>query len=242
MHADSLLIQPNFSSKLMITWLNLFENRFLIRFQIDRKCMVTRLINCSKFHFRSTFISSNWIKSGFSNKMSHAIINFEDKFGWIKSESTCICFTWLPPSHTLLGQKLDPRVTLWDTLAGLLISILKTNLSVSIFSSIFPMASVCFWSFCSKSSIRVSSKSSVEFNFEIFWFTSLNLWSTDDDNASSWPWVSPIAPARVSSLACRSTMLAWISSTDSSKETTEPRVVKWIARIAIIVKKTQFRN
>ena len=37
MHADSLLIHPNFSSKLMIMWLNLFEYPLLIRFQIDRK-------------------------------------------------------------------------------------------------------------------------------------------------------------------------------------------------------------
>ena len=28
MHADSLLIQPSFSSKLMITWLNIFKNSF----------------------------------------------------------------------------------------------------------------------------------------------------------------------------------------------------------------------
>ena len=116
MHANSNLIHPNFSSKLMITWLNLFENPLLIRFQTDRKLtfdpvrtnesgskmsfrtihcpvidklfensiliqfeltkvdqkwlfelfMVTWLINCSKNHFWSTFISSNWIKSEFS--------------------------------------------------------------------------------------------------------------------------------------------------------------------------------
>ena len=37
MHADSLLIHPNFSSKLMITWLNFFENPLLIRFRTERK-------------------------------------------------------------------------------------------------------------------------------------------------------------------------------------------------------------
>ena len=40
MHANSLLIYPNFSSKLMITWLNFLnflENRLLIRFQTDLK-------------------------------------------------------------------------------------------------------------------------------------------------------------------------------------------------------------
>ena len=33
MHADLILIHPNFSSKLMVTWLN----PLLIRFQTDRK-------------------------------------------------------------------------------------------------------------------------------------------------------------------------------------------------------------
>ena len=37
MHADSLLIHPSFSSKLIITRLNFFENPLLIRFQTDRK-------------------------------------------------------------------------------------------------------------------------------------------------------------------------------------------------------------
>ena len=36
-HANSLLIHLNFSSKSMITWPNLFENSLLIRFQTDRK-------------------------------------------------------------------------------------------------------------------------------------------------------------------------------------------------------------
>ena len=36
MHADSLLIHPNFS-KLMITWLNFIETPLLIHFQTDRK-------------------------------------------------------------------------------------------------------------------------------------------------------------------------------------------------------------
>ena len=37
MEVDSLLIHLNFSSKLMITWLNLFETPLLICFQTDRK-------------------------------------------------------------------------------------------------------------------------------------------------------------------------------------------------------------
>ena len=30
------------------------------------------------------------------------------QFGWIKSETACICFTWLPPPYSLLDQKLYP--------------------------------------------------------------------------------------------------------------------------------------
>ena len=77
MHADLLLIHPNFSSKLMITWLNMFENLLLIRFQTDRKLTFDPvrtnkdvinhvIVNCSKTHFWSTFISSNWITIEFS--------------------------------------------------------------------------------------------------------------------------------------------------------------------------------
>ena len=92
-HTDSLLIHPNFSSKLMITWLCLFENPLFIRFQTDRKLTFDPVrtkeggsklrirtfyqsrdhefinhvtMNRSKTHFWSTFISSNWIKSEFS--------------------------------------------------------------------------------------------------------------------------------------------------------------------------------
>ena len=118
MHADSLLIQPSFSSKLMITWLNIFKNSFWsgsnqwrwIKRVFDQ--FINHVImNCSKTHFWSTFISSNQIKSEFSEKLSHVIINFEEKLGWIKIESALIWYTgWLPPSHTLLDQKLDPRV------------------------------------------------------------------------------------------------------------------------------------
>ena len=103
MHADSLLIHLNFFWKLTITWLNFFENSLLIRFElmeVDQKWVFDQFINhvimnCSKTHFWSTFISSNRIKSEFSKKLSHVIINFEEKLGWIKSESACIYFTWL---------------------------------------------------------------------------------------------------------------------------------------------------
>ena len=66
----------------------------------------------SKVNFRSVW---KRIKSGLSNKVSHVIIYFEEKLGCIKSESPCICFTWLPPSHTLLDQKLDPRVIWFES-------------------------------------------------------------------------------------------------------------------------------
>ena len=105
----------------------------MIHFQADRKFPFDPPQNCSN-RITSEFANSlsiawSWIvrnftfdppfrtvwkriKSGFSNKFSHVIINFEEKFGWIKSESACICFTWLPPSDTLPGQKLDgPTLT-----------------------------------------------------------------------------------------------------------------------------------
>ena len=72
--------------------------------------VITWLINSSNFHFWSAFISSNWIKSDISNKLGQVIINFEKKSGWIKSETACICFTWLPPSHSKLDQNVYPRV------------------------------------------------------------------------------------------------------------------------------------
>ena len=81
MHANSILIHPNFSSKLVITWLNLFENLLLIRFQSVRKLnfdpvqtiinQVTDqfinqvIMNCPKTHFWSTSISSNRTKMSF---------------------------------------------------------------------------------------------------------------------------------------------------------------------------------
>ena len=131
MHTILLLIHPVFSSKFMVTWLILFDNPILIHFQSDRKFTFDPVrTNKSKMKFRAIYshvIIVTWlvrtgskvnfrtvwkrIKSGFSNKLSQVIINFEKKFGGIKSESACIPFTWLPPSHTFLDQKLDPRVS-----------------------------------------------------------------------------------------------------------------------------------
>ena len=57
MHADSLLINTYFSSKLMIRWLNLFENPLLIRFQTDRKLtfdLVRTNEGGSKVKYRTT--------------------------------------------------------------------------------------------------------------------------------------------------------------------------------------------
>ena len=69
---------------------------------------------------------SNWIKSEFSNKSRHVTIKFEEKLGWIKSETACICFTWLPPSHSKLDQKLDPRVSRLLSKSNLRISRYRT--------------------------------------------------------------------------------------------------------------------
>ena len=129
MHAVSLLIHPNFSSNLMVTCHDLFEISLLIQFEqmkVNQKrnfesysiTLSWSLRNLafgppsfvrtgSKARFRTVW---KWIKSEFSNKSRHVTIKFEEKLGWIKSETACICFTWLPPSHSKLDQKLDPRV------------------------------------------------------------------------------------------------------------------------------------
>ena len=39
------------------------------------------------------------------------IINFEEKLGWIKSESACICFTWLTSFTYFTGSKFGPPRT-----------------------------------------------------------------------------------------------------------------------------------
>ena len=65
MYATSLLIQSNFSSKLMIKWLNLFENPLLIRFQTNRKFTfdpVRTNEGGSKMSFYLLHLQ-NWIKS-----------------------------------------------------------------------------------------------------------------------------------------------------------------------------------
>ena len=104
MHADSLLIHHNFPSKLMISWLNLFENLYLIRFQTDQKLAfgpVQTNKSGSKLSFRTVYHSRD-------NELSHVIINYEEKFGWIKSESSCICFTWLSSFTDFSGSKVGP--------------------------------------------------------------------------------------------------------------------------------------
>ena len=67
MHADSLLIHPNFSSKLMITWLILFEKPLLIHFQTDQK-----------FNFVPVRTNEGGSKVKFRTIYDHVI----DKYRW----------------------------------------------------------------------------------------------------------------------------------------------------------------
>ena len=39
-------------------------------------------------------------------KFDHMVIYFEEKLGWTKSETACICFTWLYPSNSELNKKI----------------------------------------------------------------------------------------------------------------------------------------
>ena len=55
-----------------------------------------------RFEFELIKVDQKWV----FEQIELVIINFEENFGWIKSESACICFMWLPPSHT--GPKVGP--------------------------------------------------------------------------------------------------------------------------------------
>ena len=139
MHAVSLLIHLNFSSKLMITWLNLFENPLLIRLQTDRKLtfdplrpneggmkvfvqfIVTWLINCSNplfIHLHSFELDQKWVFDQFvsgsqvgfrTNWVTWSLISKRNS-GGSKVSQHAYTSRDSPPSLTLLDQKLDPRV------------------------------------------------------------------------------------------------------------------------------------
>ena len=67
-----------------------------------------------------TFISSN------------RIINFEEKLVWIKSESACICFTWLTSFTYFTGPKVGPRVRLKKSNLNLAPISIKARLNINI--------------------------------------------------------------------------------------------------------------
>ena len=85
MHAVSILIHLNFSSKIMITW-----------FQTVRKLIYDPPSN-----------RPNWIKSENSNSQDQKMGGSGFQSG---SKPLCICVTWLPFRNSELDQKLYPRV------------------------------------------------------------------------------------------------------------------------------------
>ena len=89
--------KSEFSNSLSITWLWVVR-----KLTFDRSSLV---LTGSKVSFGSI---SKGIKSGFSKKLSPMIINFEKKFEWIKTESACICFTWLTSFTYFTGSKVGP--------------------------------------------------------------------------------------------------------------------------------------
>ena len=109
MHTNSLLVHPNFSSKLMITWL---------------KPTFGPLSNWSKTHF---WFSSNywrWTKIEFSNSLliTWSWIVRKLTFGppslvrtRTKIEFSCICFTWLTSFIYFTGPKFGPPRSPWPT-------------------------------------------------------------------------------------------------------------------------------
>ena len=69
----------------------LFEFRFWSTFELYQKRDFVQFEKESKSKFKQ-----------FDQKF------YFEKFGWIKSETTRICVTWLPPRNSKVDQKLDP--------------------------------------------------------------------------------------------------------------------------------------
>ena len=85
----------------MITWVNFFR-----KLTFDP---VRTKESGSKMSFRT--IHGHVIDKLFENslvKLSHVINLSEEKFGWIKSESACICSTWLTSFTYFTGSKFGP--------------------------------------------------------------------------------------------------------------------------------------
>ena len=93
-----------FSSSLSITW------SWIVRKLIFDPPSWVR--TGSKVSCRSVW---KRIKSGFSNKLSHMLINFEEKLEWIKSDSACICSTWLTSFTYVTGSKVGPLRTYFSS-------------------------------------------------------------------------------------------------------------------------------
>ena len=95
MHVDSLLIRNLWSRDNALFDISLLIH--LHEFQLDQKWFFDRFEGGSKV--------------GFPIKLSHVIINFKDKFGWIKSESAYAYASRDYLLHILYWIKsLDPRV------------------------------------------------------------------------------------------------------------------------------------
>ena len=92
-------IKIEFSKSLSITWLWIVQ-----KLNFDPPSLVR---TGSKLSFRTVW---KRIKIRFSNKLSHVIINFEEKSGGSKLSLHAYASRDSPPSHTLLDQNLDPRV------------------------------------------------------------------------------------------------------------------------------------
>ena len=108
MHAISLLIHLNFSSKFMVTWRHsafgpLRTNQGVSK-AIFRTLLNHVIMKSSKTRFWFISTCSNWIKTGISSR-DH---EFRKEIQVIKSETACMCVTWPTPSYSLLDQKLDP--------------------------------------------------------------------------------------------------------------------------------------
>ena len=93
---------------------NLFEISLLIQFEqmeVDQKRYFEHKSITWSWGLRNfAFGLPPFVRTGSKAKFRHVMMNFEEKSKWIKSETACMCVTGLPPSYSLLDQKLDPGV------------------------------------------------------------------------------------------------------------------------------------
>ena len=87
----------NISNSLWVTWSWTLRIPLLVHFhlfELDQKQVFGQL------------------EGGLKAKFDHVIIYFKEKFRWTKSETACICVTWLSPPKFWTGSKIGPALNM----------------------------------------------------------------------------------------------------------------------------------